>query len=58
VNNGAQPRAQDKIPNQTNELLRAQGGDFLEQLPATAASAADPTLEAVGMVNRAKDGQR
>jgi hypothetical protein len=52
VNNGAQPRAQEKMPIQSNELLRPQHGEPLERLPATAASEVNSTLAAVDAINR------
>lgn len=55
VNNGAQPRAQEKNAIQSNELLRPKDGDPMERLPAKATGEANSTLAAVGVVNRAKN---
>lgn len=58
VNNGGQPRAQDKIPNRSNELLGAGSGERLELDTPSTASGASSQLATVDPINRAKDSCR
>ena len=58
VNNGQPSRAQDRIPNQSNELLRAENGERLELGAQDAASDSNPSLATVDTLNRTQDGNR
>jgi hypothetical protein len=58
VNNAAEQSHPEKTENQQNELLTEKHGETLDTYGASAASGADPALQAVGAVNWAEDGRR
>jgi hypothetical protein len=55
VNNGQPSRAQDRIQNQSNELLGASNGERLELGTQGATSGANSDLAAVDSINGTKD---
>ena len=57
VNNGLPSHAQERIPNQSNELLGAGDGERLERGAQIAASGANLLLAAVDPINGTKDGE-